>query len=78
VGSLRPSAALWQRPFLGQVPNPESLNGSVTGIESLRNGFGYWLVAEDGGVFAFGEAPFDGSLGGIDLVAPVVAMAGVR
>ena len=25
---------------------------------------GYWLVAADGGVFAFGGAPYDGSLGG--------------
>jgi hypothetical protein len=65
-------------PFLGQVPNPESLNGSVTGIESLRHGRGYWLVATDGGIFAFGDAPFYGSLGGVDLVAPVVAIAGVR
>ena len=26
---------------------------------------GYWLVAPDGGVFAFGDAPFHGSMGGI-------------
>ncbi len=25
---------------------------------------GYWMVASDGGVFAFGDAPFAGSLGG--------------
>ena len=38
-------------------------------------GQGYWLVASDGGVFAFGDAPFYGSLGGIPLKRPVVAIA---
>ncbi len=36
---------------------------------------GYWEVAADGGVFAFGGAPFDGSAGGLRLAAPVVALA---
>ena len=40
------------------------------------SGRGYWLVASDGGVFAFGDAPFHGSTGGLALRAPVVGMAG--
>jgi hypothetical protein len=32
-------------------------------------------VATDGGIFAFGDAPFRGSTGGIKLFRPVVAMA---
>jgi hypothetical protein len=36
---------------------------------------GYWLVATDGGIFSFGNAPFDGSMGGKALDAPMVAMA---
>ena len=28
------------------------------------DGGGYWLIASDGGVFAFGDAPFYGSTGG--------------
>jgi hypothetical protein len=38
-------------------------------------GTGYWLVASDGGIFAFG-APFYGSAGGARLLQPVVGMAG--
>ncbi len=37
----------------------------------------YWLVAADGGIFAFGGAPFYGSMGGHALNRPVVGMAGV-
>jgi hypothetical protein len=36
---------------------------------------GYWLVASDGGVFAFGGAPFLGSTGGQLLTAPVTGVA---
>ena len=35
---------------------------------------GYWLVASDGGIFAYGDAPFDGSTGGLALVKPIVGM----
>ena len=35
----------------------------------------YWTVASDGGVFAFGGLPFDGSMGGIKLAAPMVGIA---
>ena len=36
---------------------------------------GYWLVGSDGGVFAFGDAGFYGSMAGKSLAAPVVGMA---
>jgi hypothetical protein len=36
---------------------------------------GYHLVATDGGLFSFGSAAFHGSLGGMQLNAPVVGMA---
>jgi hypothetical protein len=35
---------------------------------------GYWLVAADGGIFAF-DAPFYGSMGGQPLNEPIVGMA---
>ena len=36
---------------------------------------GYWLDASDGGVFSFGSAAFQGSMGGKPLDAPMVGMA---
>ena len=36
---------------------------------------GYWTVASDGGIFAFGDAPFLGSNGGRTLNSPIVGMA---
>ncbi len=35
---------------------------------------GYYLVASDGGIFAFGGAHFYGSTGGIQLASPIVDM----
>jgi len=36
---------------------------------------GYWLVASDGGVFAFGDAGYFGSMGGQHLNQPIVGIA---
>ena len=47
----------------------------VIDIAATPDGGGYWLVAADGGIFSFGDAPFSGSTGGIPLSAPIVAMA---
>ena len=47
----------------------------VVGIAATPNGGGYWEVASDGGIFAFGDAPFDGSMGGHPLVKPVVGIS---
>jgi hypothetical protein len=45
------------------------------GMASTPDGAGYWLVAKDGGIFSFGDAPFAGSMGGMPLNQPVVGMA---
>jgi len=37
---------------------------------------GYRLVASDGGIFAFGDAWFFGSTGGVRLSQPIVGLAG--
>ena len=44
-------------------------------MAATPDGHGYWLVASDGGIFAFGDAGFYGSTGGITLNRPVVGMA---
>ena len=36
---------------------------------------GYWMVASDGGIFAYGGAKFFGSTGAIKLNMPIVGMA---
>ncbi len=36
---------------------------------------GYWMVASDGGIFAFGAARFEGSMGGQSLNRPIVGIA---
>jgi hypothetical protein len=43
--------------------------------QGQTTGKGYWLVASDGGVFAFGDAGFYGSTGALHLNKPIVGMA---
>jgi hypothetical protein len=42
-------------------------------MAATPSGNGYWLVASDGGIFAFGEGAFLGSAAGVPL-GPVVGM----
>ncbi|MGH9087121.1 MAG: hypothetical protein ACRDYZ_03275 [Acidimicrobiales bacterium] len=51
------------------------LNQPVVGMSPTSDGQGYWLVASDGGIFAFGDAQFHGSMGGHPLNQPVTGMA---
>jgi hypothetical protein len=52
-----------------------TLDSPVDAFAPTPDGGGYWVAAADGGVFAFGDAPFTGSMGGHPLYAPVVGMA---
>ena len=56
-------------PGLGFHPNgsgvPKSLNAPIVGMVPTFTGHGYFMVASDGGVFAFGDARFEGSCPGI-------------
>jgi hypothetical protein len=44
-------------------------------MAATPTGAGYWLVASDGGIFAFGDATFYGSTGAIRLNQPIVGMS---
>ncbi|MGA2933071.1 MAG: hypothetical protein ABSE98_13410, partial [Acidimicrobiales bacterium] len=56
-------------PALGLHPAgsglPNSLNAPIVGMVPTSTGQGYFMVASDGGVFAFGDARFEGSCPGI-------------
>ncbi len=39
------------------------LNEPVVDMASTPDGKGYWFVASDGGIFAYGDAEFYGSTG---------------
>jgi hypothetical protein len=61
------------------APSAGSGYGGSTGTTSFtvtgRSGKGYWEVAADGGIFAYGTAPFYGSMGGQPLNQPIVGIA---
>jgi len=52
-----------------------ALNRPIVGKAATADGKGYWLVASDGGIFAFGDAGFFGSTGALALNRPIVGMA---
>ena len=47
----------------------------VRGAAGTRTGRGAWVVDSNGSVYAFGDAPFFGSMGGQRLNRPIVGMA---
>ncbi len=56
-------------PGNGRAPDRRAISGSCS------EWAGYWEVASDGGVFAFGDAVSYGSMGGQPLDKPIVGMA---
>ena len=52
-----------------------TLNKPMVGMAATPTGGGYWEVAADGGVFAYGNAQYWGSMGGKTLNSPIVGMA---
>lgn len=67
-----PTGVLWAS------PDAEQVTSDVAGLVGTPDEAGYWLVASDGGIFAFGDARFQGSMGGSALNAPITAMASSR
>ncbi|MDQ1489679.1 MAG: hypothetical protein QOJ23_2193, partial [Actinomycetota bacterium] len=58
--------------FVGSMGG-KNLNATVQSLVPDGGGHGYWLVASDGGIFAF-DAPFRGSMGAMKLNNQVVGM----
>jgi hypothetical protein len=56
---------------MGSTP----LNKPIVGMVPTPSGLGYWMVASDGGVFAFGDARFFGGMGGKPLNQPITSIA---
>jgi hypothetical protein len=54
------------------------LTKAVVGIAPTNDGRGYWLAAADGGIFAFGNARFRGSLATMQLTQPIVGITPSR
>jgi hypothetical protein len=63
------------RTFGGGVPFDRSYTAHAVAVARTPTARGGWIAAADGGVFAYGDAPFYGSMGGVRLNQPVVGMA---
>ncbi len=57
------------------VRGPDGVSPRMAGDRYTYALPGYWLVASDGGIFSYGDAPFYGSTGGTPLNEPIVGMA---
>ncbi len=51
--------------YLGDLTTV-NLNQPIVGMATTPSGGGYWMVATDGGIFSYGDAPFYGSTGKIN------------
>jgi len=61
----------------GSLPALGITVSDVVSLTGTPDGGGYWAAAADGGVFAFGDATFKGSMGGLPLYRPIVGLAAV-
>ena len=61
-GHLQASQVTPERNPVTDDPNRFNVNAPIVGIAATPTGKGYWLVAADGGIFAFGDAAFYGNV----------------
>lgn len=61
-------------PNMTATPAPSGGLNNIVGGGATPDGQGYWLVGSDGGIFTHGNAPFNGSEGGVKLNAAVVGV----
>jgi Calx-beta domain len=77
-----------EKTFALQLSNPQAADGAslsrAQGVATIAvakvvtptpKGSSYWLVAADGGIFAYGDAGYFGSTGTVPLNLPIVGMA---
>ncbi len=75
VSGIGPTPAAGAAPsHLGDLTG-QSLSRPIVGMASSPSGSGYWLVASDGGIFAYGDARFFGSTGATPPAQPVTGIA---
>ena len=74
-GHRRRASSATATPSSSARPGAIHLNQPIVGMAATPDGGGYWLVASDGGIFAYGDAQFYGSTGSIHLNKPIVGMA---
>ncbi len=75
VGRLRRWCLCLRGRQVHGIDGRNALNQPVVAMTGSPDDGGYWLVAADGGLFALGEASLAGSMGGLPLDPPIVAMA---
>jgi hypothetical protein len=61
--------------FSGSVTGPARATDGRAAAQAAAAPSGCWMVASDGGIFAFGDAKFYGSTGAIKLNQPITGMA---
>jgi len=72
----QPASSSYHNHDQGSLRSPGAPSvDDVAGMAATPDGGGYWMVGSDGGIFAFGDAAFYGSMGGHWLAKPVVGMA---
>ena len=70
VGGARPKADHTE------APRPRIAGHEGEGQAAFASpAAGSWELAADGGIFAYGDARFEGSMGGTHLSRPIVGMA---
>ena len=69
-------ASACQAGHSGSVPAEEGddVPKGAQMLATTPSGDGYWVVGSDGGVFAYGDAEFHGSMGGQSLNDPIVGI----
>ena len=69
IGSLpgRGPLCLWRCGLSWVAARDWSFIANIVGVVPTTDGGGYWVVGADGGVFAFGDAKFLGSLPGVEV-----------